>query len=186
MLHNARIPIVGFAAWSGTGKTTLLTRIVPLLRDAGLRVGVVKHAHHNFEIDREGKDSYQLRMAGASQMMIASSKRWALMVEREVESEVSLDDVLLDVEQGDLDVILVEGFKSESFAKIELRRTARKAPRIEDPNIIAIASDTPEDEDTHLPVLDLNSPDAIAQFIVEKIVAAHEHSGAGNETVANV
>ena len=186
MLHNAHIPIVGFAAWSGTGKTTLLTRIVPRLRGAGLRVGVVKHAHHNFEIDREGKDSYELRMAGASRMMIASSKRWALMVEREIESEVSLDDVLLDVDQRALDLILVEGFKSESFAKIELRRNARKAPRIQDPNIIAIASDTPEREDSHLPVLDLNSPDAIAQFIVEQIVAAHADSHVETRTVTKL
>ena len=171
MLQNAHIPIVGFAAWSGTGKTTLLKRIVPLLRDAGLRVGVVKHAHHNFEIDRQGKDSYELRMAGASQMMIASSRRWALVVEREHEQDVSLDDVLLDVEQGSLDLILVAGIKSASFAKIELRRSARRAPRIEDPNIIAIASDDPDGEDTQLPVLDLNKPDAIAKFIVEEIVS---------------
>ena len=172
MLHNAYIPIIGFAAYSGTGKTTLLLRLMPLLEAQGLRIGVVKHAHHEFEIDQQGKDSYELRMAGASQMLITSRKRWALMVERELDSEPRLDDVLLDLEQGSLDLILVEGFKREQFPKIELHRGALRTPMLyqSDPNIVAVASDC-ELPDLHaLPRLDLNQPEQIATYVVQEIV----------------
>ena len=145
---------------------------MPLLEGHGLRVGVVKHAHHEFEIDKQGKDSYELRMAGASQMLIASRKRWALMVERELACEPQLDDVLLDLEQGSLDLILVEGFKHEQFPKIELHRQALHAPLMyqKDSNIIAIASDADLPEALGLPVLDLNQPQQIATYIVDRIV----------------
>ena len=117
MLTNAHIPILGFAAWSGTGKTTLLRRLLPILAGRGIRVGMIKHAHHDFDVDTPGKDSYELRKAGAAQMLISSRRRWALMVERPVDREPPLDEVLLELDQELLDLILVEGFKHERFAR---------------------------------------------------------------------
>jgi molybdopterin-guanine dinucleotide biosynthesis protein B len=169
MLNNAHLPIVGFAAFSGTGKTTLLKELLPLLRARGLRVGVVKHAHHSFELDHPGKDSYELRKSGAAQMLIASRSRWALMVERTRDREPRLDEVLLELDQAALDLILVEGFKDEQFAKIELHRPSLRQPLLfpDDDAIIAIASDTPLDDTGRLPQLDLNRPEEIAAFIID-------------------
>lgn len=163
LLHNP--PVLGFAAWSGTGKTTLLKQVLPLLRAQGLRVGMLKHAHHEFDIDQPGKDSYELRKAGAEQMLIASSWRWALMVEAPVAGDVSLWDMLARLERDSLDLILVEGFKHERFPKIELHRAAVGKPLLfpDDDAIIALASDTPIA--TTLPQLDINDPAAVAAFI---------------------
>ena len=169
MLNNAHLPIVGFAAFSGTGKTTLLKELLPLLRARGLRVGVVKHAHHTFELDHPGKDSYELRKSGAAQMLIASRSRWALVVERTRDREPRLDEVLLELDQAALDLILVEGFKDEQFAKIELHRPSLRQPLLfpDDDAIIAIASDTPLDDTGRLPQLDLNRPEETAAFIID-------------------
>lgn len=172
MIQNAHVPIVGFAAYSGTGKTTLLRKLLPILKRRGVRVGMVKHAHHTFDVDQPGKDSYELRKAGAAQMLIASRSRWALMVERPVEKEPRLDEVLLELDQAALDLILVEGFKQEDFPKIELRRAGLKGKPFfpEDKNIVAVASDDPSGIDTDLPLLDLNQPGKIADFIVERVL----------------
>lgn len=171
MLNNAHLPIVGFAAFSGTGKTTLLKELLPLLRERGLRVGVVKHAHHSFEMDYPGKDSYELRKSGAAQMLIASRARWALVVERARDREPRLDEVLLELDQASLDLILVEGFKDERFPKIELHRPSLRRPLLfpDDDAIIAVATDAPLDDTARLPQLDLNRPAAIAAFIVEYV-----------------
>ena len=171
MLTNAHLPIVGFAAFSGTGKTTLLKELLPLLSARGLRVGVVKHAHHSFEMDHPGKDSYELRKSGAAQLLIASRARWALVVERTRDREPRLDEVLLELDQAALDLILVEGFKDESFAKIELHRPSLRRPLLhpDDDAIIAVASDTPLDDTRNLPQLDLNRPEEIAAFIVDYV-----------------
>jgi len=167
MLSNAHLPIVGFAAFSGTGKTTLLKELLPLLSSRGLRVGVVKHAHHSFELDHPGKDSYELRKSGAAQMLIASRHRWALVVERA--REPRLDEVLLELDQAALDLILVEGFKDEHFAKIELHRPSLRRPLLfpDDDAIIAVASDAPLNDTRRLPQLDLNRPEEIAAFIFD-------------------
>jgi len=173
MLNNAHLPIVGFAAFSGTGKTTLLKELVPLLSAGGLRVGVVKHAHHSFEMDHPGKDSYELRKSGAAQMLIASRARWALVVERTRDREPRLDEVLLELDQAALDLILVEGFKDERFPKIELHRPSLGRPLLfpRDDAIIAVASDAPLAQPPELPQLDLNRPEAIAAFIVDYVAA---------------
>lgn len=165
LLHNP--PVLGIAAWSGTGKTTLLTRLLPMLRAQGLRVGMIKHAHHDFDIDHPGKDSHALRKAGAEQMLVASNRRWALMVEAPVAGDVSLWDMLSRLDRGRLDLILVEGFRHERFPKLELHRAALGKPLLfpDDDAIIALASDAPVE--TALPLLDLNDPAAIASFIVE-------------------
>ena len=165
LLHNP--PVLGIAAWSGTGKTTLLTRLLPLLRARGLRVGMLKHAHHDFDIDHPGKDSYELRKAGAEQMLVASNRRWALMVEAPADGDVSLWDMLARLERDRLDLVLVEGFRHERFPKLELHRAALGKPLLfpDDDAIIALACDTPVN--TLLPRLDLGDPAAIAAFIVD-------------------
>lgn len=167
MTNPLPIPVLGFAAWSGTGKTTLLSRVLPILRQAGLRCALLKHAHHSFDIDQPGKDSYELRKAGADQVLIASRWRWALMVESERERDPPLDEMLQRLDPAQADIVLVEGFKHERMPKIELHRPALGRPLLypDDPDIIAIASDEPLE--TPLPRLDLNDPAAIAAFIVD-------------------
>lgn len=162
-------PVLGFAAYSGTGKTTLLSRLVPLLKDQGLRLGLIKHAHHSFDVDQPGKDSYVLRQAGAERVLIGSRRRWALMVETPQPNEPSLQDLLVHFPGNELDLILVEGFKHEAYPKIELHRTALGHPWLfpEDDSIVAIASDTPDKvKPCTIPVLDMNQPGAIVRFIL--------------------
>ena len=164
------LPLLGFCAYSGTGKTTLLTKLIPLLTSKGLRVGVVKHAHHAFDIDYPEKDSYKLRHAGATQMVIASRKRLASITEfEENRPEPELAEVLSSIQANALDLVLVEGFKKEAFPKIELHRPSLGNPLFfpQDDDIIAIASDAaiPVTPRT-LPLLDLNQPDEIADFIL--------------------
>ncbi len=168
-LNNAHLPILGFAAFSGTGKTTLLVKLLTVLRARGYRVGVVKHAHHSFEIDKPGKDSFELRKAGAVQTLVASRERWALVAEEAREQEPQLSDLLRHLNQHALDCILVEGFKAERFPKIELYRPHLGRPLLhpDDESIIAIATDAPLPIKTLLPLLDLNQPESIANFIVE-------------------
>ena len=175
------IPILGFAAYSGTGKTTLLVKLVPLLRQRGLNVAVVKHAHHNFDTDQPGKDSYELRKAGANQMLVGSSRRSALIIEHERESEPGLLDLLPMLDTSTINLILVEGFKSESFPKIELHREALGRPLRchNDPDIIAVASDTPLPSVKHIPLLDLNHADEIADFTLSYIARPKQTVRAG-------
>ena len=181
-MNDLAVPMVGFCAWSGTGKTTLLTRLLPLMVTRGLKVAVVKHAHHTFDIDHPGKDSYELREAGASQMLIASHKRMALITEfDEGRGEPSLADVLSGLNLQNLDLILVEGFKHENFKKIELHRPQLNKPLFfpDDSNIIAIASDAPASENSNLlPKLNLNNPEQIVQFIIDNIINTPRHSAA--------
>lgn len=165
-----KIPVVGFVAPSGTGKTTLLRKLIPLLRDAGLRVAAIKHTHHPFEMDKPGKDSYELRQAGAGQMLVASNRRWALLVENpQSEPEPSLGELLTHIDQDKADIILVEGFKHEHFPKIELHRAATDAelwfPTDED--IIAIATDEPLQEARHLPQLNINVAGEVCHFLIQ-------------------
>ena len=112
-----RLPIIGFAAYSGTGKTTLVSKVIPILRKRGLRIGVIKHAHHSFVIDRPGKDSYELRSAGAQQVLIASKQRIAWVMEKEDHSEPVLREMLAQFSHQNLDLVIVEGFKHEPFTK---------------------------------------------------------------------
>ncbi|MES9935509.1 MAG: molybdopterin-guanine dinucleotide biosynthesis protein MobB [Sedimenticola sp.] len=169
---RAEIPVLGFAAYSGTGKTTLLKQLLPLLRGRGLRVGMIKHAHHDFEIDTPGKDSYELRKAGASEMLIASGKRWALMVDTDGEGDPVLQEMLDRLDQSKLDLVLVEGFKHEAFPKIELHRPALGKPLIfpEDPDVIAVASDGELACTTELPRLDINDIASIADFVSDRLI----------------
>ncbi|HCG8449768.1 TPA: bifunctional molybdopterin-guanine dinucleotide biosynthesis adaptor protein MobB/molybdopterin molybdotransferase MoeA [Vibrio parahaemolyticus] len=172
MKHTLNIPILGFAAYSGTGKTTLLESLLPKLTEAGLRIGMLKHAHHNFDVDKPGKDSYRLRKAGASQMLIASRNRFALMTETP-EAEAEFEYLLTRFDEDKLDVVLVEGCKNIAFPKIELHREEVGKPWLypHDENIIAIASDTAE-LDSELPQMNINDLDAIAQFVLQYVQEA--------------
>ncbi len=166
---DSPLPVLGLCAWSGTGKTTLLTRLLPLLQQAGLRVAVVKHAHHSFEVDQPGKDSWALRHAGAAQTLVASRRRAALITEFDPpHGEPPLRELLPMLDPARLDLILVEGFKREVFPKIELHRPALGRPLLcgRLPHIIAVASDAPLRLPRPLPLLDLNDPAAIAGFII--------------------
>lgn len=165
-------PLLGFCAWgSGIGKTTLLTSLIPVLVLHGVRLSVIKHAHHTFDIDHPGKDSYRLREAGAVQMLLGSQNRWALITERsrtdEGQREVGLFDLLPHMDSAQVDIILVEGFKQEPIPKIEVFRPSLNKPLLadSDPNVIAVAADGPVQ--TRLPVLDLNNPNAIADFVLD-------------------
>ncbi len=172
MTLKSNIPVLGFAAHSGTGKTTLLKNIIPTLVLQGIRIGMIKHAHHQFEIDYPGKDSYELRKAGAQQMLIASSTRMALISEKQREQEPLLDDLVSSLDQTSLDIILVEGFRHTSFPKIELHRPSLKKPLLclEDNSIIALATDAPPEQQCDIPLLDLNDPGQIAAFIQTEIL----------------
>jgi molybdopterin-guanine dinucleotide biosynthesis adapter protein len=157
---------LGFIGNSNSGKTTLIEKLLPLFRDRGLRVAAIKHAHHGFDMDRPGKDSYRYREAGAGQVLIATAQRWALLTE--TPRPATVDELLAQLAPCDL--VLVEGFRSEgSFARIEVRRTTSKEPPLwpQDPHVVALAAD--HAVDTHLPVLDLNDAVKIAAFVASHL-----------------
>ena len=160
-------PVLGFAAFSGTGKTTLLEKLIPQLTQQGIRIGMIKHAHHEFDIDKPGKDSYRLRKAGAQQMLIASSSRQALMTENDTPREPRMDELIARLDLENIDLVLVEGFKNVPFPRIELHRKELGKTLLypEDPGIIAVASDHLSDCGG-LPALDINDSAAIAAFII--------------------
>lgn len=173
---NAKIPVLGFAAVSGTGKTTLLTQLIRILKQDGLRIGLIKHSHHDFEIDRPGKDSFRLREAGASSVLLVSRYRRAIITEFHSATEPRLDDQLKQLDQSELDLILVEGFRAEKFPKIELHRSSLEYPLLypNDPDIIAIATDAALKTPDYLIQLELNRPEMIAAFIQNYIMKSHD------------
>lgn len=179
VLRAARIPVIGFAAFSGVGKTTLLKQLLPLLVQRGLRIAMIKHAHHAFDIDHPGKDSYELRRAGASQMLVASSQREALIVEKTEAREPGLAELIGRIDQDSADLILVEGFKHSSFPKVELYRASMSRPALypDDADIIAVATDGELPFPTDLPVLDINTPRAMADFIMQGLDFADDPAG---------
>ena len=161
------IPVVAISAWSGTGKTTLLKKLIPALCARGLRPGLIKHSHHNMDIDTPGKDSYELRKAGAAQTMVASPQRWALMTETPDEAPLNLAYLVSRMDHSTLDLVLGEGFKHEAVPKILLFRSDAGHDLSEltlDEHVIAVASDVAVE--LEVPVRDLNDVDGIAQFIV--------------------
>jgi len=160
--------VFGITGWKNSGKTTLTERLVAELTARGWRISTVKHAHHHFDIDKEGTDSFRHRVAGASEVAIVSGNRWALMHELRDEQEPSLDTILDRLAPCDL--VLVEGYKREPHTKIEARRMGAKnrEPLSDgDPNIVAIAAD--HAAESHLPVFDLDDVAAIADFVVERM-----------------
>jgi molybdopterin-guanine dinucleotide biosynthesis protein B len=160
--------VIGFCGYSGSGKTTLVEQLIVRMKLAGLRVSVVKHAHHAFDIDHEGKDSWRHRRAGAFEVVIASNRRLAKIREFEEPTEPTVHQLIAEL--YDCDWVLVEGFKSAALAKIEIWRaaTAKPAQYPFDPHIVAVCTDSPAQlpELTDLPLLDLNDPDAVAEFLL--------------------
>ena len=168
--NDSTPPIIGFCAHSGTGKTTLLKQIIPILKDKGFKLGIVKHAHHNFDTDQPGKDSYELRKAGAKNMLVSSSRRWALINEHFSENEEATLTELVDIiTRQSLDIVLVEGFKRETFPKIELHRRGLEHSYAysRDSHVVALATDENPPSDISIPILDINDPNQIADFIVD-------------------
>lgn len=157
----------GFAGWSGSGKTTLIEKLIPRFVQLGLRVSLIKHAHHSFDVDHPGKDSYRHRHAGAGEILVTSSRRWVLMHELRGAPEPAFDEQVKRLSPCDL--LLVEGFKHAPIAKLEVWRAQTGEPLLHpnDPHIVAIATDARLE--TSLPLLDLNDDAAIASFIVKKL-----------------
>ena len=157
--------ILGFAGYSGSGKTTLLEKVIPLLQRRGLRVSVIKHAHHDFDIDRPGKDSFRHREAGAQEVMIASGYRWALMHELREKAEPTLEQLCARLSPCDL--VLVEGYKFSAIPKLEVYRTAAGHPPLypDDPQIIAVVTDSREK--LPVPTLDIDAPQQVTDHILE-------------------
>ncbi|WP_414708644.1 molybdopterin-guanine dinucleotide biosynthesis protein B [Ramlibacter sp.] len=162
--------VIGFAGFSGSGKTTLVERLIPALKERGLRVSVVKHAHHNFDIDRPGKDTWRHRQAGAFEVVVASERRLALMREFEQPTRLTVHQLLAELYDG-VDWVLVEGYKESNLLKMEVWRAEAGHPALypNDPFITAIATDDPLrlPEPTGRPVLELNDPRAVAQWLVD-------------------
>jgi molybdopterin-guanine dinucleotide biosynthesis protein B len=157
---------IGFAGWSGSGKTTLLVRLIPELTGRGLTVSTIKHAHHSFDVDKPGKDSHAHRTAGATEVMVASAHRWALMHELRGAQEPRLEELVLQM--NPVDLLLVEGFKHDPHDKIEIFRESVGKPLMapDDRHIVAIASDGPVAK-AGVPVLALDDTAAIASFILD-------------------
>jgi molybdopterin-guanine dinucleotide biosynthesis protein B len=161
--------IIGLAGWSGSGKTTLITKLIPRLIARGVKVSTLKHAHHGFDLDKPGKDSFMHRAAGATEVIISSSTRWAILHELRGEPEWDLRDLV--GKMSAVDLVLVEGFKRDAFPKLEIHRAANGKPLIapDDPHIVAIACDTAL-PDAKVPVVDLNDTEAIADLLLKHAV----------------
>ena len=163
--YNVRMRIIGLAGWSGSGKTTLVTKVIPMLIKRGLKVATVKHAHHEFDTDQPGKDSWLHRRAGASEVAVVSSRRWAIVHELGEEAEPPLCDVLAKLSPADL--VIVEGFKRHSHPKLEVYRAAVAKPLIypRDDCVVAIASDSALPQ-AQLPVVMLDDVESIANVLL--------------------
>src|SRR5882757_5105647 len=164
--------VIGLAGWSGAGKTTLLTRVIPHLLAEGLRVSVIKHAHHSFDVDVPGKDSWVHRQSGAEEVLVSSGKRWALMHELRGASEPRLPELLAKMSRVDL--VIVEGFKSEPHRKIEVHRAANRKAMLfpDDPGVVGIATDTPVE--TTLPTAHLDDIEAVAAMMLKSAISVED------------
>jgi molybdopterin-guanine dinucleotide biosynthesis adapter protein len=160
--------IIGFAGWSGAGKTTLIVKLIPALNARGLSVSTVKHAHHNFDVDKPGKDSYEHRAAGATEVLVASDQRFALMHELRGAPEPSLAELLSKL--APVDLVLVEGFKRDSHMKLEVHRAANGKPLLypDDPHVKALVSDLPPGEvPSHLAQAHIDDIEAVASLVLQ-------------------
>jgi molybdopterin-guanine dinucleotide biosynthesis protein B len=165
--------IIGLAGWSGSGKTTLITKVIPRLMARGLTVSTLKHAHHGFDLDQPGKDSFFHRAAGATEVVISSAKRFAILHELRGEPEWDLPDLVAKI--SPVDLVLVEGYKRDAFPKLEIHRVANGKPLIQpdDPHVVAIASDVRVAE-AKVPLVDLDDIEAIADLLVKHAVPVDE------------
>ncbi|HEY6995118.1 MAG TPA: molybdopterin-guanine dinucleotide biosynthesis protein B [Xanthobacteraceae bacterium] len=164
--------IIGLAGWSGSGKTTLLAKVIPRIVARGLKVSTLKHAHHAFDVDQPGKDSHTHRMAGATEVLVSSANRWALVHELRGDAELTLAALLDRLSRVDL--VLVEGYKREPHPKLEVHRPSLGKPLIhlDDPGIVAVASDEPLAA-ARVPVIDLDDVEGIAEFLMRHAAPIH-------------
>ena len=167
---RASMRIIGLAGWSGSGKTTLVTKLIPRLTSRGVKVSTLKHAHHGFDLDQPGKDSFFHRAAGATEVVISSAKRWAILHELRQEPEWDLGALV--AKMAPVDLVLVEGFKRDSFPKLEIYRAANGKPLIhpDDPHIVAVASDVALPQ-AKISVVDLNDVEAISDLLLKRAVS---------------
>jgi molybdopterin-guanine dinucleotide biosynthesis adapter protein len=173
--------IIGLAGWSGSGKTTLLAKVIPRLVARGLKVSTLKHAHHGFDVDQPGKDSHTHRMVGASEVLVSSANRWALVHELRGQVEPALGALLAKL--SPVDLVLIEGYKAETHPKLEVYRAAVGKPLLHpnDPAIVAIASDELVPS-ARVPVVDLDDVERIADILIRHAVPIHAvlaHAGHG-------
>ena len=161
--------IIGLAGWSGSGKTTLIKKLIPSLIARGLKVSTLKHAHHGFDLDQPGKDSFFHRAAGATEVIISSAKRWAILHELREEPEWDLGQLV--TKMSPVDLVLVEGFKRDKFPKLEIHRAANGKPLIhpDDPHVVAVASDVALPK-AKVPVIDLNDVETIIDLLLQRAV----------------
>jgi molybdopterin-guanine dinucleotide biosynthesis protein B len=161
---NGTTRVIGLAGWSGSGKTTLISKVLPRLIGQGLRVSTLKHAHHGFDLDKPGKDSFVHRAAGATEVIISSARRWAILHELREEEEWDLGALL--AKMSPVDLVLVEGFKRDAFPKVEIHRAENGKPLLhpDDPHIVAVAADTALPQ-AKVPVIDLNDIDVVADAL---------------------
>jgi molybdopterin-guanine dinucleotide biosynthesis protein B len=176
-----RMRVIGIAGWSGAGKTTLLAKLIPRLVERSIRVSTIKHAHHGFDVDQKGKDSHTHRMAGATEVLVSSANRWALVHELRGGAEPALDALLQKL--APVDLVIVEGFKRASHPKLEVYRESLGKPLLhpEDPNIVAIASDRPVPS-ARVPVLAIDDVEAILETMLARaapVATAREGVGSG-------
>ena len=157
--------VMGIVGWSGSGKTSLVVEVLPILKRHGLKVSTMKHAHHRFDVDKPGKDSFRHREAGASEILVVTSSRWVLMHESREEPEPSIESLI--ERMTPVDLLLVEGFKTHHHPKLEIHRESEGKPLLyqDDPEIVAVASDIPL-TGMKIPCLDLNDPSEVADFIL--------------------
>jgi molybdopterin-guanine dinucleotide biosynthesis protein B len=165
--------VMGIIGWSGSGKTSLVVQVLPILKAHGLKVSTIKHAHHRFDVDKPGKDSFRHREAGASEVLVVTSSRWVLMHESRDAPEPSIESLI--ERMTPVDLLLIEGFKTHHHPKLEIHRESEGKPLLcpNDPEIVAVASDVPL-PDLKIPRLNLNDPNAIAEFIL--IHSGFKHS----------
>jgi molybdopterin-guanine dinucleotide biosynthesis adapter protein len=169
---ESKMKVIGLAGWSGAGKTTLLTRLIPLLREQGLSVSVIKHAHHHFDVDVPGKDSWRHRQAGAEEVLVSSANRWALMHELRGAREPHLPELLAKLSRVDL--VIVEGYKTEPHRKIEVHRADNGKPLLfpTDAGIVGVVSDVPVETD--LPTVHLDDIAGVAAMVRRSAIAIEE------------
>ncbi|MDR3672684.1 MAG: molybdopterin-guanine dinucleotide biosynthesis protein B [Holophaga sp.] len=162
---SAGMKVMGLVGWSGSGKTSLLVALLPILKEKGLKVSTMKHAHHRFDLDLPGKDSFRHREAGASEVLVVTSSRWVLMHESREEPEPSIEALIQRMTPVDL--LLIEGFKTHAHPKLEIHRESEGKPLLypDDPHIVAVATDHPL-PGLPIPQVDLNDPAAVARFIL--------------------
>jgi molybdopterin-guanine dinucleotide biosynthesis protein B len=172
MLPEHEMKVIGLSGWSGAGKTTLLSRVIPYLLGQGLRVSVIKHAHHEFDVDVPGKDSWVHRQSGATEVLVSSSRRWALMHELRGAAEPRLPELLSKMSQVDL--VVIEGFKREPHSKIEVHRAANNKPLLfpDDPDIVGIATDAVVE--SRLPMVHLDDVEAIAALMQRSAIPVEQ------------